>query len=202
MWIRRLTLFAVLLACGVVALGAYTRLQDAGLGCPDWPGCYGHLVVPESHDAVHRANSAYPERPLEPEKAWAEMVHRYFASTLGLVIVVISVLCLRARKTDPQQSGIEQVAGIVAGERPSGAVGAVHAGGKPDNAQPRVRVTKGRHRRVPPVGVLRLAFAAQRDKARAERAIDRRFGRSDRALLHHRFALGHAAWSRQARITI
>ena len=102
MWIRRLTLFAVLLACGVVALGAYTRLQDAGLGCPDWPGCYGHLVVPESHDAVHRANSAYPERPLEPEKAWAEMVHRYFASTLGLVIVVISVLCLRARKTDPQ----------------------------------------------------------------------------------------------------
>src|SRR3990167_10041326 len=102
MWIRRLTLFAVLLACGVVALGAFTRLQDAGLGCPDWPGCYGHLVVPESHDAIHRANSAYPDRPLEPEKAWAEMVHRYFASTLGLVILIVAVLSLRARKTNPQ----------------------------------------------------------------------------------------------------
>jgi len=101
MWLKRLSIFAVLLACGVVALGAYTRLQDAGLGCPDWPGCYGHLVVPQSSDAISNANAAYPERPLESHKAWPEMIHRYFASTLGLVIFAILILCIRARKHDP-----------------------------------------------------------------------------------------------------
>ncbi|MGB3622041.1 MAG: COX15/CtaA family protein, partial [Ketobacter sp.] len=79
MWLKRLTLLAVLLACGVVALGAYTRLQDAGLGCPDWPGCYGKLVVPQSEHAISAANEAFPHRPLESHKAWPEMIHRYFA---------------------------------------------------------------------------------------------------------------------------
>lgn len=98
MWLKRLTVFAVLLACGVVALGAYTRLKDAGLGCPDWPGCYGQLTVPETSHAIDQANSAYPHRPVEPEKAWAEMVHRYFASTLGFVILCILFLSIKARK--------------------------------------------------------------------------------------------------------
>lgn len=101
MWAKRLSLFAIVLACFVVALGAYTRLKDAGLGCPDWPGCYGHLVVPESTSAIAKANSIYPERPIEHEKAWAEMVHRYFASTLGLVIFCILFLSIKARKHDP-----------------------------------------------------------------------------------------------------
>lgn len=101
MWIKRLTIFAVLLACCVVALGAYTRLKDAGLGCPDWPGCYGHLTVPQSAEAIDRAQSAYPDRPVEPHKAWPEMIHRYFASTLGLVITCILGMSLRARKRDP-----------------------------------------------------------------------------------------------------
>lgn len=103
MWLKRLTLFAVFLACTVVALGAYTRLKDAGLGCPDWPGCYGHLTVPASDHAIERANSAYPHRPVESEKAWAEMIHRYFASTLGLVILCILYLSFKARKENPQQ---------------------------------------------------------------------------------------------------
>ncbi len=101
MWLKRLSVLAVLLACGVVALGAYTRLKDAGLGCPDWPGCYGHLVVPQSSDAINNANAAYPERPLEAHKAWPEMIHRYFASTLGLVIFAILFLSYKARKTNP-----------------------------------------------------------------------------------------------------
>ncbi|MEE2729316.1 MAG: COX15/CtaA family protein [Pseudomonadota bacterium] len=101
MWLKRLSILAVLLACGVVALGAYTRLKDAGLGCPDWPGCYGHLVVPQSSEAINNANAAYPERPLESHKAWPEMIHRYFASTLGLVIFSILVMCIRARKINP-----------------------------------------------------------------------------------------------------
>lgn len=100
-WLKRFTLFAVLLACTVVALGAYTRLKDAGLGCPDWPGCYGNLTVPESHTAIQEANEAYPHRPVETEKAWAEMIHRYFASSLGLVIFTMLWLSFKARKQNP-----------------------------------------------------------------------------------------------------
>ena len=75
---------SIILALIVVILGAYARLADAGLGCPDWPGCYGQLLVP---DVV---SSEY-ERPLDIAKAWKEMVHRYAASTLGLAIIVIFI---------------------------------------------------------------------------------------------------------------
>jgi heme a synthase len=80
---------ACVLAFTVIVLGAYTRLSDAGLGCPDWPGCYGNLIVPEQ---VEQANEAYPERPLEHAKAWKEMVHRYAASSLGLLILIMAFL--------------------------------------------------------------------------------------------------------------
>ena len=76
-------LLALLLAFTVVALGAYTRLSDAGLGCPDWPGCYGHIGVPE------QVKSDNYQRPLEAGKAWKEMIHRYVAGSLGLLILFI-----------------------------------------------------------------------------------------------------------------
>jgi len=94
--------FTCVLAFVVIVLGAYTRLADAGLGCPDWPGCYGQLTVPESPDQV--TDTAYLEqRPLEPEKGWKEMVHRYFAGTLGLAILLIAVWSWRRRRDDPGQ---------------------------------------------------------------------------------------------------
>jgi heme a synthase len=96
----RLSLFALLLAGCVVLLGAYTRLVDAGLGCPDWPGCYGFLTVPETPEDVMSAESAYPHAPVEAEKAWAEMVHRYFAGTLGLLIAVLAVLAIKNRRDE------------------------------------------------------------------------------------------------------
>lgn len=90
------------LAFVVILLGAYTRLEHAGLGCPDWPGCYGHLTVPENEDAV--TNKAYLEqRPLEPHKGWKEMVHRYFAGTLGLFILAITIWSWKRRGRDPSQ---------------------------------------------------------------------------------------------------
>lgn len=95
------TLIAMVLAYGVVVLGAYVRLSDAGLGCPDWPGCYGRLVVPSTEHGIAEANAAYAQRPVEQEKAWKEMIHRYFASTLGLLIVALAVLAWRARRDDP-----------------------------------------------------------------------------------------------------
>lgn len=85
---KKLVLASVFLALFVIVLGAYTRLTDAGLGCPDWPGCYGHLVVPKKEQYIIAANEAFPERPVEAEKAWNEMIHRYFAAGLGFLIMV------------------------------------------------------------------------------------------------------------------
>ena len=88
---------SIILALVVVILGAYARLADAGLGCPDWPGCYGQLLVP---DVV--VSSEY-ERPLDIAKAWKEMIHRYAASTLGLAIIVIFIFAALG-KTERAQS--------------------------------------------------------------------------------------------------
>lgn len=89
-WIRRLAALGALLAFFVVVLGGYTRLSDSGLGCPDWPGCFGH-VVPTPDSANYAQAGAW-------EKAWAEMRHRYAAELLGLIIVVIAALSIRARR--------------------------------------------------------------------------------------------------------
>lgn len=97
-----LNVFAVVLALVVIVLGAYTRLSDAGLGCPDWPVCYGHIGVPEHATDVEKANQLFPDRPVEADKAWKEMVHRYFASTLGLVIVVMALVAILRRKDKKQ----------------------------------------------------------------------------------------------------
>jgi cytochrome c oxidase assembly protein subunit 15 len=95
----RLARMGAVWALVVVTVGAWVRLTDAGLGCPDWPGCYGQLVV--STDAAAAAD-AFPERPLDAGKAWREMIHRYLASGLGLVCVALAVMAWRNRK-DPQQ---------------------------------------------------------------------------------------------------
>ncbi len=85
------------LAVVVVVLGAYTRLVDAGLGCPDWPGCYGHFGVPATDREIARAEALYPDMPVDSAKAWTEMVHRYAAATLGLLIIAVLVLALKHR---------------------------------------------------------------------------------------------------------
>ena len=87
--VKNLTLFSGLLGFVVVALGAWTRLADAGLGCPDWPGCYGFATIPVNPEDIEIANSRYPDTPYEVAKAIPEVVHRYFAATLGLFIIGI-----------------------------------------------------------------------------------------------------------------
>ena len=88
------------LAFFVVTIGAWVRLTDAGLGCPDWPGCYGQLIVPEVSDAD--AAAGFPDRPLEPGKAWREMIHRYLASTLGLICIALAAVAWRNRDSEGQ----------------------------------------------------------------------------------------------------
>ena len=99
---RRVALFGALLAFGVVVLGAWVRLSAAGLGCPDWPGCYGHLTAGEAAQNLDTVNRAFPQRPLEYHKAVKEMIHRYFASGLGFLCLVLAVLAIRNRKAPGQ----------------------------------------------------------------------------------------------------
>lgn len=97
---RLLSWLLPILALTVIVKGAYVRLSDAGLGCPDWPGCYGQLLVPATEaEALPQHLEA---RPLESGKAWREMIHRYLASGLGLVIVTLALLAWRNR-ADPRQ---------------------------------------------------------------------------------------------------
>ena len=95
---KALVLLGAALALCVVVLGAYVRLSDAGLGCPDWPGCYGTLTVPQSETAILNAQSAYPNSMVMVGKAWREMAHRYLAGTLGLIVLTIFALGWRAKR--------------------------------------------------------------------------------------------------------
>ena len=90
MHVRRLALGIAVLAFAVVVLGAWVRLTGAGLGCPDWPGCYGRMVIGPDGSRLEAA--------IEGAKAWREMVHRYAAGALGLGIVALAVVALRNRR--------------------------------------------------------------------------------------------------------
>lgn len=95
--LTRLIVLTAALAWLVVTLGAYVRLSDAGLGCPDWPGCYGQLGAPSSAQDLRVAAAAFPAQPVEAHKAWKEMVHRYAAGTLGLLILFIFLRAWREK---------------------------------------------------------------------------------------------------------
>ena len=98
--IRKLAGFGVIFALLVVSVGAYTRLADAGLGCPDWPGCYGFLTVPDEATEISTAEARYPEAPVEFAKAWWEMGHRYIAGALLLLVASILSMAYRAREEE------------------------------------------------------------------------------------------------------
>ncbi|MEM7053313.1 MAG: COX15/CtaA family protein [Pseudomonadota bacterium] len=102
-WFRRLTWIAVGITLIVIVLGAWVRLTGAGLGCPDWPGCYGMITWPNSTEEIESANEVWGhERPVEVGKAIREMVHRYAATLLGLIAIILTVLAWRNR-ADPNQ---------------------------------------------------------------------------------------------------
>lgn len=88
----------------IPTLGAYTRLSDAGLGCPDWPGCYSKLILPKNEIALTRAQKNFPNNPITPKKAWKEMTHRYFAGLLGILIAVLAVWSFIRHRKIPSQS--------------------------------------------------------------------------------------------------
>ncbi len=94
---HRLAWLAVALAFGVIVFGAFVRLSNAGLSCPDWPTCYGRAAWPTAaHDSLDRAAEAI--RPVEPHKAWREQLHRMLAGTLGVLVLALALLAARRRK--------------------------------------------------------------------------------------------------------
>jgi len=95
---RKFILAALILAFGVVSMGAYVRLSDAGLGCPDWPGCYGKLTPHLAAEAINAELAVRPDGPVSHAKAWKEMVHRYLAGTLGVLVLGIAILGWRGRR--------------------------------------------------------------------------------------------------------
>lgn len=97
-----LAMLSAFLALVVIVLGAYVRLSQAGLGCPDWPGCYGHMGVPDSHQAIAAADAHYAGRPLQVGRAWKEMIHRYFAGSLALLVLILAVTAWWRRRSMAQ----------------------------------------------------------------------------------------------------
>lgn len=96
--LARWSLVATLLTVVVIMLGAWTRLVDAGLGCPDWPGCYGFLTVPQDEARMAIANARFPDTPVDVAKGWPEMIHRYAAGALGLVVFGLAGFAFRHRR--------------------------------------------------------------------------------------------------------
>ena len=94
--------FAATFTLIVISVGAWVRLTDAGLGCPDWPGCYGILSTPDTESELLRAKELYPDSVIDIGKAWREMFHRYLAGTLGILVFIITFLMLKYAKHVPK----------------------------------------------------------------------------------------------------
>lgn len=97
-WQRVLTVATLFLTFDLVVFGAFTRLTDSGLGCPDWPGCYGELSPFQAHSDISAAQAAVPGGPVTHGKAWIEMVHRYLATAVGALITGLMCLAWRMRR--------------------------------------------------------------------------------------------------------
>ena len=101
-----LSVFTLFLTFDLVMFGAFTRLTDSGLGCPDWPGCYGNASPLGAHWEISQAQSAMPTGPVTHGKAWVEMVHRYLATAVGVLIIALTLLSWRLARKTPQRAAL------------------------------------------------------------------------------------------------
>ena len=101
---RKLAWITAFLVLDLIMLGSFTRLTDSGLGCPDWPGCYGQSNPWSASAEIRAAQSALPSGPVTMSKAWIEMAHRYFALAVGVLIIVLAAQAWRASRSAPARS--------------------------------------------------------------------------------------------------
>ena len=101
--LRLLTLFTLFLTFDLVIFGAFTRLTDSGLGCPDWPGCYGSASPVGAQLHIEAAQTAMPTGPVTHSKAWIEMIHRYLATGVGVLIMTLTLVTWKARREERQK---------------------------------------------------------------------------------------------------
>lgn len=111
--LRRLILAGIGLGLIVIIWGAFTRLVDAGLGCPDWPGCYGHLLWPDTQAEIAAAEAAFPDAPVDNDKTWPEMVHRIVAGSLVLLVLGVMVSAMRSK--DPEVAPVVRTSQLLLG---------------------------------------------------------------------------------------
>ncbi len=104
--LRVLTLLTLFLTFDLVLFGAFTRLTDSGLGCPDWPGCYGHASPVGAQQPIAAAQAALPSGPVTHSKAWVEMIHRYLATGVGVLILTLAVVTWLSRRKGQQNATI------------------------------------------------------------------------------------------------
>lgn len=109
----KFALLTFILAFVVILLGAYTRLTDAGLSCPDWPNCYGSLTAPSTAAQIEKATALFPMTPVDVKKAWTEMTHRYFAGTEGILILILAFSILFSQKAKDMKSSFIGIALIL-----------------------------------------------------------------------------------------
>lgn len=100
--VAALAALALFLCFDLVVFGAFTRLSDSGLGCPDWPGCYASASPVAAARPIAEAHALAPDGPVSERKAWIEMIHRYFAMALGVLVIVLLALAARARAQAPR----------------------------------------------------------------------------------------------------
>jgi heme a synthase len=97
---RKLAWVTAFLTLDLIMFGSFTRLTDSGLGCPDWPGCYGHSNPLSAGESIRAAENAQPTGPVTMTKAWIEMVHRYFAMGIGVLIIILTIQAWRRARVD------------------------------------------------------------------------------------------------------
>lgn len=103
--LQALTVLTLFLTFDLVLFGAFTRLTDSGLGCPDWPGCYGSASPMGAHAEISAAQQAMPTGPVTHGKAWVEMIHRYLATGVGVLIIALTVAAWRQRRRALREGG-------------------------------------------------------------------------------------------------
>ena len=106
--LQALTLITLFLTFDLVIFGAFTRLTDSGLGCPDWPGCYGSASPVGAKLSIEAAQNAMPTGPVTPAKAWIEMIHRYLATGVGVLILTLALLTWKALRVEQRSAENEK----------------------------------------------------------------------------------------------